>query len=354
MTRRELLVFSSAARMLGQTLNSFDPQNRSYPLGNLDGAITPSELFFVRDHFREPELSLSTWRLAIEGRVAKPLETTFADLLESPTKELEAVLECAGNPTIGSAASNGVWEGVPLFRLLGQSEVTRDAVAIMLVGADSGRLFENSPALPYCQIVPLNKCMQPESLVAFKLNGRFLPRKNGFPARAFFPGWYGMDSVKWLRRLVVLGSSDQPQDFQLSGMNKLYNRISKTASGQLELTRITRMQVRSAIAWPTENSRLPAGRYVVRGFAWTGEGIVRNVGFSADRGNSWSGAELESPSKPLTWVRWKYSWEAVPGDHVLMSRAIDDSGREQPLARDPARKDSYELNFCASVRVSVR
>ena len=41
--------------------------------------------------------------------------------------------------------------------------------------------------------------------MAFKLNDRFLPRKNGFPARALFPGWYAMDSVKWLQRVVVLG-----------------------------------------------------------------------------------------------------------------------------------------------------
>src|SRR5689334_17374280 len=90
MTRRELLILSSAAHMLGQTPASFDPQNASYPLGNIEGSVTPSELFFVRDHFREPELSVSTWRLSIEGRVAKRIEFTFADILESPTKELEA------------------------------------------------------------------------------------------------------------------------------------------------------------------------------------------------------------------------------------------------------------------------
>jgi hypothetical protein len=37
-----------------------------------------------------------------------------------------------------------------------------------------------------------------------------------------------------------------------------------------------------------------------------------------------------------------------------MSRATDDAGRQQPLARDPARKDGYELNYCAPVRCEVR
>ncbi len=354
MTRRELLLLSSAGGLLGQVPAPVDPENRSYALGSIEGSITPPELFFVRDHFRAPELFLSTWRLKIEGRVAKPIELTLADIIELPTKGLEAVLECAGNPAIGSAASNAAWEGVPLAALLEQAGAARDAVAVMLEGADSGRLEEDSPELPYCQIVPMEKCLRPESLVAFKLNGRFLPRRNGFPARALFPGWYGMDSVKWLQRIVVLGPSDPAPNFQLSGMNKLYNRMVKTPAGEIKVTRLSEIQIRSVIAWPTENQRLPVGRHVIRGFAWTGAGLVRSVSFSADAGRQWGPAQLESAPKPFTWVRWKFLWSAAPGDHVLMSRAVDDAGRQQPLARDPLRKDSYELNLCAPVRCSVR
>jgi len=46
----------------------------------------------------------------VEGRVAHELELSMADLLESSTKKLEAVLECAGNGAGGSAVSNAVWE----------------------------------------------------------------------------------------------------------------------------------------------------------------------------------------------------------------------------------------------------
>ena len=112
--------------------------------------------------------------------------------------------------------------------------------------------------------------------------------------------------------------------------------------------------MKSAIAWPADNSKLPAGRHAVRGFAWTGDGLVRGVEISADGGRTWAPAKLESRPKPFSWVRWSYSWTAPPGDHVLMSRATDDAGRAQPLQRDPARKDGYELNFCAPVRCAVR
>src|SRR5207248_3423032 len=101
MTRREFLVFSSASPMLAQTIASSEPRNRSFPLDGIEGSITPADLLFVRDHFGEPELSLSSWRLRIEGRVRRPLELSLADILESPVKEVEAVLECAGNPAGG-------------------------------------------------------------------------------------------------------------------------------------------------------------------------------------------------------------------------------------------------------------
>jgi len=353
MTRRELLALPGAGRLLGQAPTSREPRTLSYPLQGVEGLITPSELFFVRDHFPEPDLSLTSWRLKIEGRVTRKMELSFADLLESPTTVVEALLECAGNPD-GAAASNAAWEGVPFAALLREAGVAGDAVAVMLEGSDSGRLLQDSPELPYCQIVPIEKCLRPESLVAFKRNGRYLPRSNGFPARGLFPGWYGMDSVKWLRRIEVLGPSDRATQFQLSGMNTLYNRKVRSSARELTVSRLTEIQIRSVIAWPTVDARLPAARYAIRGFAWTGEGLIRAVRVSTDGGSSWSLAQIESSPKPFTWVRWKYWWAAVPGDHVLMSRAVDDSGRVQPLTRDPSRKDVYELNFCAPVRCAVR
>jgi len=287
------------------------------------------------------------------------LQLSFADLLECPVKKVEAVLECAGNTAGGPAVSNGVWEGVPFEYLLRQARVDPGAT-LLLEAADSGRLMQDSPHLPYCQMVPAAKCMDPDSLVAFKLNDRFLPRKNGFPARAVFPGWYAMDSVKWLSRIVVRGpagkqiASNAPEDsFQLSGMNRVYNRIVVGPSGSPVVTRLSSIQVKSAIAWPRNNWKLPAGRHTVRGFAWTGSGAIRKVELSADRGRTWTLARLEAGSTRYGWVRFTWPWSAQAGDHVLMSRATDDAGNSQPLEREPGRKDAYELNSCAVVRCAV-
>jgi DMSO/TMAO reductase YedYZ molybdopterin-dependent catalytic subunit len=353
MTRRDFLFLTGACFLRAQAPDVSEPRNLSFPLQSIEGVLTPPDLFFVRDHFREPDVSLRTWRLRIDGRVAKPVELSFADLVESPARKLEAVLECAGNPAGGSAVSNAMWEGVPLANLLRDAGMAQDAETVVLEGADSGSLMDNSPALPYCQVVPVAKCMREESMVAFKLNDRFLPRKNGFPARALFPGWYAMDSVKWLRRIIVLGANERAADFEASGMNAVYNRIVAAAGGERKVTRLSEVAVKSAIAWPADEAKLPAARHIIRGFAWTGGGRIRTVEVSHDGGRAWSPARLEGPSKPFTWVRWRYLWDAKPGEHVLLSRATDESGRQQPLARDPARKDGYELNFCAAVRCYV-
>jgi DMSO/TMAO reductase YedYZ molybdopterin-dependent catalytic subunit len=153
--------------------------------------VTQADQFFVRDHFEEPDLSLATWKLRIEGNVAHPLELSISHLLESPATQQESLLECAGNGESGAAVSMGIWQGVPMFTLLKMAgtDATGD---VLLEGAEG-----------YLRIVPGKKCRAPESLIAIKLNGRFLPRRNGFPARVILPGWYGMDSVKWLQRITV-------------------------------------------------------------------------------------------------------------------------------------------------------
>ncbi len=353
MTRRELILLSSAGALLRPALRADQIQNVSYPLRGISGSLTPADLFFVRDHFKQPELSLESWQLSIDGRVERPYQIRFSDLLELPTRRIEAVLECSGNAADGSAASNGVWEGVPLSFLLDPAGIARDAEFVALEGYDSGRLLQRSPTLPFAQVVPLQKCLDSSSLVAFKLNDLFLPRRNGFPARAMFSGWYAMNSVKWLRRITVLGPKDQHSPFYESGMNLVYNRITQSGDERV-VSRLTSLQVKSVVSWPGDKARLPAGNHVVWGFAWTGSGLVSEVNVSVDGGATWRPARMETTPGPFNWVRWSFAWPAAPGDYVVMSRASDSQGNRQPILRDKARKDIYEINWCAPLHCAVR
>ncbi len=356
MTRRKLISLSATA-LIGSALKASKLENLSYPLKNVEGTITAPNLFFVRDHFSEPEVALDSWSLRVEGAVERPFELGFSDLVEMPSQKTKAVLECAGNTAGGSAVACGEWEGVAITKLLEAARPSTNAAFVMLEGADSGRLFPDSPVLAYSQIVPIAKCREPESLIAYKLNELTLPARNGFPARALFPGWYGMDSVKWLKRITVLRGNDVGNDtatiFEQSGMNRIYNRVAR-GEGTLKTTRLSTIQVKSAVASLTDGAKLPAGHHMIWGFAWSGNDAIRAVKLSVDGGKSWLNTGLENRAHRYGWVRWRYDWNARPGEYMVMSRATDEDGNVQPLERDPARRDGYELNWCVPLRCSVR
>jgi len=321
----------------------------------LRSQITPLDQFFVRSHHREPNLPLVEWTVHVEGRVSHPFEATFSDLILGPLTKLEAILECSGNDARGQLVSNGNWEGVPMSYFLQQAVPDPSADRVLLQGADVGPLFADSKPSRYMRIVPLYKCLAPETLVAFRLNDRLLPYRNGFPARALLPGHYGMDSVKWLERIVVLNPGDHPEAFHASEMEKLYNRVVIDAgTGELKKSPVSEIVVKSLIVSPVDGARLTSGVSVVSGYAWSGRHLVSSVSVTTDGGKIWKVAELDSTPKLFTWVKWRYNWDASEGEYVLMSRALDAAGNLQPITRDPNRKDGYELNWCATVRCSVR
>ena len=77
---------------------SLEPLCREASLSSLDTWITPTERFYIRNHFQNmPVLDTSDWRLAVAGRVSQPLNVSFDDILALPSVEMVMTLECAGN-----------------------------------------------------------------------------------------------------------------------------------------------------------------------------------------------------------------------------------------------------------------
>jgi DMSO/TMAO reductase YedYZ molybdopterin-dependent catalytic subunit len=275
--------------------------------------------------------------------------SSFSDLLEAELVKQESLLECAGNGESGTAVAMCQWEGVPLGRLLERAGVKPDS-NILLEGHDRGRLLANSVPTNYTRVVPGKKCFAPESLVAVRLNGRFLPERNGFPARVILPGRYGMDSVKWLRRIVVLAPGETvPASYVESGMPRLYSRLTKKQPP----VPVSSILVKSVIGYPSMDTKMVPSVVPVSGYAWTGDGTIKEVRLSVDGGRNWVRAQLSTSPKPFNWVRWTYNWSASSGKHILMSRAEDSAGKAQPMSRDPERLDAYELNAVVPVTCTV-
>jgi len=316
--------------------------------------LTATDQIFARNHFTDfdpakAELTLASWSLRIEGRVTHPMTLSFSDLLETHLAKQESLLECAGNGESGTAVAMCRWEGVQLGNLLERAGAKPDS-NILFEGYDRGTLLANSVPTNYTRIIPGKKCFAPESLVAIRLNGRFLPDRNGFPARVIFPGRYGMDSVKWLRRIIVLAPGEAvPASYIESGMPRLYSRLTKKQPP----VPVSSILVKSVIGYPSTDTKMVPSVVPVSGYAWTGDGSVKEVRLSVDGGRNWDRARLSTSPKPFNWVRWTYNWSASSGKHILMSRAEDSAGKAQPMSRDPERLDAYELNAVVPVTCTV-
>lgn len=79
-----------------------------------------------------PVVDPADYRLRIHGRVAKPLELNFADLLARPLIERDITLTCVSNEIGGDLIGNARWLGVRLSDLL--DEVAPHEGADQLVG----------------------------------------------------------------------------------------------------------------------------------------------------------------------------------------------------------------------------
>lgn len=308
--------------------------------------ITSNADFFVRNHFRTPQIRSDSWSLAIDGLVSTPLKLSYVDLLLANSVHRPSTMECAGNVSGGIGVGNAVWSGVPLAELLKQAGPKSGATTVIFHGADSGDI-EDAPAnTHFARAIPMEKATDPSTLLAYEMNGSPLPADHGFPLRALVAGWYGMDSVKWLTRVEL---TDQP--FQGYFQQKYY--VALRAHG--ERRPITRMLVNSKFLRPSESEEIHANSYRIQGVAWAGERKIAKVEFRAGNGESWRAATMAASSASMTWTAWSYDWRITsPGKYVLEVRATDDEGHTQPEARDSDRQDDYELNTPHRVPVTVR
>ena len=346
------MAFAQAAAWAGTGRGRAQPPSpiiNSFDLSLLDDWLTPNELFFVREHFPAPSLAAEEWKLSVTGAVARPLELGYADLVRRPRRDLPVTLECAGNPVVGGMVSNAEWSGVSLADLLEEARPASDALVVRLWGADG----ETDGSAYYSRSIPLHKARHPDTLLADRMNGVALPVQHGFPVRAIIPGWYGMDSVKWLREVEVLTTEDTSPS-----RTERYRRRTRRTDGSEHSERVTAMNVKAAFSRPLDGAILHGRRMVVRGAAWAGEHAVDNVELSADGGSTWQRAQLPRPSgpqpRPYAWVHWTYEWR-IPdaGQYELLVRATDDQGRVQPAERAADRSDPNELHHYQKVRCLV-
>ena len=339
-------------------------RNPGMPLEALRYPVTPTGMHYVLVHFDVPEIDVAGYELRVDGRVRAPLMLTLGELRSRPAVSMPVMMECAGSgrarlvprpvsaPWHEEAIGCAEWTGAPLRGILEEAGLLDDAVELVFTGCDRG--IDQNVEQDYQRSLPVEEAMREDVLVAYAMNGQPLPAAHGFPLRLLVPEWYGMASVKWLRSITAIA-----EPFEGVQQTMLYRyRRSEDDPG----TPVTRKKPRALMAPPgipeflSRVRRVRAGRTEILGRAWSGQGIVNRVEFSADGGRSWSDARLEPQPAAHGWTGWSYTWDArEPGDYELCVRATDDAGNVQPLeAADAWNQGGYAVNAVQRVPVEVK
>jgi DMSO/TMAO reductase YedYZ molybdopterin-dependent catalytic subunit len=319
------------------------PENSETPLESVHGWVTPNKLFFVRNHFPEPSIERTLWKLPIQGCVDRPMELTWADLQAMPQRSVFATVECAGNgrsflherqPGVqwgAGAIGHAEWTGVPVRDVLERAGVRSGALEVLFEGADRGSEPDHPEPMAFSRSLPLAKAMDRDTLLVTRMNGELLTTTHGAPVRLFVPGWYGVASVKWLARMEVL---DRP--FRGYFQSVKYTIQRRGATGGVETDLVGPMEVKAEIVRPEEGAVLGVGTNRLFGIAWAGEEAVAGVEVSTDGGRTWLQANLLTQPARYCWTLWEYLWEsAVESEYSLLVRATSSSGRVQPVEHDP-------------------
>lgn len=154
---------------------------------NLD--ITPLEDFGtmgLTDH----EEDMEAWRLHVNGHVKRPISLTYKRIRSLPDVKRNVLLICPG-----FFVNHGRWEGVSLKSIFDVCGLKKGATHVTFRGPKGPS--EN------LQRFPIGDVLSDKVFLSYKVNGRALPKKHGFPLRLVAEDYYGFDWIKYVYNVTV-------------------------------------------------------------------------------------------------------------------------------------------------------
>ncbi len=151
-------------------------------------SYTQVKEFLVRSVEGTQPADLKTWRLKIEGLVEKPIALSFGEIQALPKKIRVKNFMCVE----GWGLDNQKWEGVHLKEIFSKVKIGPKAKYVTFYAA-GGKYWDS---------LSIEEALEPDTLLAYKVNGKNLLPENGFPLRLIIPRMYAYKGVKWVERMV--------------------------------------------------------------------------------------------------------------------------------------------------------
>ena len=313
---------------------------------DVDSWITPVDRFFKANHYNVPDIDGSTYELEITGAVRQSLELTIDEIRRRPQQSVDFALECSGNRGFSwfkGGVYNATWTGTPLASILEDAGILRSGMEVVFFGHDEGeeeiqplRGKKLTMKQNFARNLDVKQAMDPSILLCYEVNGQPIPKDHGFPIRLITPGWYGIQNVKWLKRIEV-----RTTRFMGRFISRDYVTIrEELQDGETVFTQtsVGKGRINST---PAKVTRI-GDTYKIYGAAWGAP--IGNVQVRVgDTG--WQTAEIiEGADSEYGWKFWRLEVNnPARGEYDVISRAISPNGSVQPTPNDPylTRKHTY-------------
>ena len=154
-------------------------------------------------HPRNPEYrklahgNFADWRLAVTGLVEHDLSLSLAEIRAMPS-----VTQITRHDCVEGWSCIGEWTGVPLAHVLARAGVRKEARYVMFF------CYDTLPGAKerYYESIALAEAGDPETILAYGMNGQTLPIPHGAPLRLRLGRQLGYKMPKYLRRIELVES----------------------------------------------------------------------------------------------------------------------------------------------------
>lgn len=277
-----------------------------------------SENFYQVDINKwNPVVEREEWELTIRGGT-EPFVIDYDELTSRPAEHRFVTLRCVSDQLNGREMDTALWTGIPVDGLLAEAGAPEECC--VLLEADDG----------YTHAFPRE--VLEKGFVAWRMNGKLLPRGHGHPVRVLIPGHWGEVNVKWLTDIEI---REEPA-------TGYWEQRGWDGDGEVET-------IAKLHAVETENGQARIG-----GHAYAGTRGIDRVEVSVDGGDTWNDAALTDPlparvpetASPAeiggqaadAWRQWVYEYEAT-STHEVVVRAVEPDGTVQPETRQNPHPD---------------
>lgn len=337
----DYLSWKHADSLIVHSANTVETRRSGF--GN--GVITPLDRLFVRNNLTPPNASITedpdAWEVSVEG-VKNPRTYTVAELKTIGVEAVPMVLQCSGNGraffpekpsgtqwTVG-AAGCVVFTGIPVKALIEAAGGLADGVQYMTsTGGEEMPEGIDAKTIMVERSVPIE--VMENAILAWEINGEPIPVAHGGPLRTVIPGYTGVNSVKYIKK-VAFTQDQSPANIQQNS----YRLSPVGESGSPNRPSVWEMPVKSWVnATSDGDQQWKAGRVQISGIAFGGMTAAKEVEVSVDGGKNWEKANFVGPDLgPFAWRQFVLSTELEPGEYELVSRATNEKGDTQPEERD--------------------